>query len=704
MSTCVPVGAQFARRAIILIFPLILLAAMLWLSLAPVKPAAAQAPVQTPEPPALAAFLPFAANYRQTDSITVGTDFSCALDDSGRAWCWGANDEGQLGDGSRVDRDSAGLVRALPAAMVAIGANTSTVCAGRHDGLWCWGAGYGVTPQRIQGMSGVTGFAQAREGELCALTGAGEVWCWQAGQSAYEALGGESAVALASGGAQCAVVAVGAVRCWDFYGMEGNLPFTWPGVTEIVDVTSHGVRRFRGYGMRLCFLNQSGVVSCWTGWDHDAVPIGSYTPPPEAPSEHIGFPTGAPVIAEIEGANVLFGLNNYSYVCGRDSAGRVRCIGNPADGQGGLGTQAGANELVPNVVAKDIAVRAHVCARTVDGAWCWGTNARGRLGNPAALAKSEALLAMPVGGSISVAVTEYGTINVDRMGRVEAWGEGAFEQAVATPTPIEFGAPALGVKGNCVLLQNQDLRCAQPGLWTGQRFSMPNSSGARDVADDGSTGCFVRSDGALRCWSDASTGRVRMEVPNSSKAVAVAADVHAGADQDYCSVTESGRVECWGLDPLQTAISSVVTLSGLEQIVQIAGASMAGCARNADGGVFCWGDNTFGSIGDGTTIDPPAPLRVPGLGNIIDLKAEFARFCALRAGGAILCWGNRGAAGPSTPTVVLNAPGATVIEFAGDQLCAVVAGELFCKGSNLDGQLARNPGWTPVKVVGFGAP
>ena len=47
---------------------------------------------------------------RNIEVVATGTDHSCALDRSGRAWCWGRNTAGQLGDGSNIDRPTAVLV------------------------------------------------------------------------------------------------------------------------------------------------------------------------------------------------------------------------------------------------------------------------------------------------------------------------------------------------------------------------------------------------------------------------------------------------------------------------------------------------------------------------------------------------------------------------------------------------------------------
>lgn len=76
--------------------------------------------------------------------LDVGMAHACAVDIEGAVWCWGRNDAGQLGDGTRRGRARAGRVPGLPpAARVAVGHSHS--CAeGRDGAVWCWGHPWGL--------------------------------------------------------------------------------------------------------------------------------------------------------------------------------------------------------------------------------------------------------------------------------------------------------------------------------------------------------------------------------------------------------------------------------------------------------------------------------------------------------------------------------------------------------------------------------
>lgn len=87
------------------------------------------------------------------DGLVSGGDFFCGLDADGLAWCWGANERGQLGNGGTLN--SADPVR------VAGGLRFSRLSAGRDDGarrvcgiaddseLFCWGSGFESVPTAV---------------------------------------------------------------------------------------------------------------------------------------------------------------------------------------------------------------------------------------------------------------------------------------------------------------------------------------------------------------------------------------------------------------------------------------------------------------------------------------------------------------------------------------------------------------------------
>ena len=63
------------------------------------------------------------------------------------------------------------------------------------------------------------------------------------------------------------------------------------------------------------------------------------------------------------------------------------------------------------------------------------------------------------------------------------------------------------------------------------------------------------------------------------------------------------------------------------------------CALLADGTAACWGDNAFGKLGDGTTIDRLTPVRVL-LTNSGPIASGLDHTCTVAADGIPRCWGD----------------------------------------------------------------
>src|SRR5262249_43581581 len=72
--------------------------------------------------------------------VSAGFARTCARREGGTLWCWGANDFGQLGDGTRVDKPLPVQVTALGASVVEVSAGGWHTCVRKSDGtVWCWG-------------------------------------------------------------------------------------------------------------------------------------------------------------------------------------------------------------------------------------------------------------------------------------------------------------------------------------------------------------------------------------------------------------------------------------------------------------------------------------------------------------------------------------------------------------------------------------
>lgn len=133
------------------------------------------------------------------------------------------------------------------------------------------------------------------------------------------------------------------------------------------------------------------------------------------------------------------------------------------------------------------------------------------------------------------------------------------------------------------------------------------------LADDVS--CSRHADGSVRCWN---RGELQPLVLDR-KPLAFA---RGGASAHLCVVVEGGGARCMGprgtpslgTDDKSGADGALPTaVPGLPVVTAAATAPQHGCALAEDGHVWCWGDNAFGQLGDGTTIDRASPVRAEHL-------------------------------------------------------------------------------------------
>lgn len=154
----------------------------------------------------------------------------------------------------------------------------------------------------------------------------------------------------------------------------------------------------------------------------------------------------------------------------------------------------------------------------------------------------------------------------------------------------------------------------------------------------------------------------------------------------------------------------------VRQIVA-SGAGLLGhtCAVTLDdGGVKCWGNNTYGQLGTGNLASSTKPVSVYGLASgVASVSLGNAHTCAVTSAGVVMCWGRNlfGQVGSSDTSAIFDRPvslfsGVASVSAGDSHTCAVVSGAAKCWGNNADGQLGdgtTNNSAMPVSVVGLGS-
>ena len=175
-----------------------------------------------------------------------------------------------------------------------------------------------------------------------------------------------------------------------------------------------------------------------------------------------------------------------------------------------------------------------------------------------------------------------------------------------------------------------------------------------------------------------------------------------------CARLETGAAVCWG-DNTEGALGDgtterrerAVAVTGLLDATALAAGQGFTCALHRNGSASCWGDNRDGSLGDGSTTSRPRPAAVAGLAGVARLVAGPRSVCALAAGGRVLCWGgNRKgplAEGREPQPRPVPFPGfdgeAVSVAVGRDHVCVLDGeGSVLCRGANDDAQLGMSAG------------
>jgi alpha-tubulin suppressor-like RCC1 family protein len=191
-----------------------------------------------------------------------------------------------------------------------------------------------------------------------------------------------------------------------------------------------------------------------------------------------------------------------------------------------------------------------------------------------------------------------------------------------------------------------------------------------------------------------------------------------------CALTNAGDAYCWGNNErgqLGLGTSDVAAHAapapvsgGLTFTVLTAGLGRHTCALTATGAAYCWGENSFGALGDGSSTDRPVPTPVSGEVDFAQVMAGgfIGHTCGLTGSGAAHCWGDNevGQVGDGSttdrlePVAVAGGHAFTRLDAGFRHTCGRAStGTVYCWGSNGAGQLgndSNSPSAVPAKVVG----
>jgi alpha-tubulin suppressor-like RCC1 family protein len=389
------------------------------------------------------------------------------------------------------------------------------------------------------------------------------------------------------------------------------------------DAASTSVRGIAVGPLFACALLTNGTVECW-----GIVYIGNPPWPMMCDGTNSCFTTPQPMPGFSEAVSIAVGNGYTCAIISRDgsSAGVVDCLGDNTAGELGTGTPLTPGSITAVQVQSLYGVTAmtaggrHTCGLLGDKAsasagsvQCWGDDAYGELGNGSlgpdqchgVPCSAGPVAVQGLSNVVSVAAGTDHTCALLAGGSVACWGDNAYgELGNGDPT-----GPAMCGKSPCAM----------------SPVTVPNLSGVVAIAAGAYHSCAVLSDRTVECWGRNDSGELGLGLATGPEAC---------PNGTYCS-------------------TSPMPVSGLTGVVALALGDAHSCALLTDRTVQCWGLASAGELGDGDSTGPEGcnapntpivcstkPVPVTALGDVHRLSAGSASSCAILLNGTVDCWGD----------------------------------------------------------------
>lgn len=327
------------------------------------------------------------------------------------------------------------------------------------------------------------------------------------------------------------------------------------------------------------------------------------------------------------------------FTCASRASGGSACWGDGGSGQLGDGTTM--SHGVPNPTAAppltDVAAgESFACGLDEFGTpWCWGGNSYGQMGdgsvsgsrptpNPVMLATPDPAVLLAAGGNHACIV--------NTVGEVWCWGRGD-----------------VGQMGDSTSATNNPLPV---------QASLPSMRTAVGIAAGEFHTCALLDDDTIWCWGNDLDGQLGTSgapsnslVPVQTTAAVPGPTAIAAGERHTCAVTASRRLYCWGHNTSgqssgstsPPSITAPTIVSGAINVTAVGTGRVHTCYLGSLSRVWCFGDNTRGQLGEGTTSPPgamPVQVQPPLTATRLSVGAAAEHSCAVDPGGRAWCWGD----------------------------------------------------------------
>lgn len=353
------------------------------------------------------------------------------------------------------------------------------------------------------------------------------------------------------------------------------------------------------------------------------------------------------------------GWRSMSDHCGIRYDGKGYCWGDNSAGGLGNGTNVNSNNPTPITMSGVLAGKTFnsisgTCAIASDNnAYCWGTGGYGSLGNgttsnsnvPVAVSTSGVLLGKTIKSLSSSGST---TCVIASDNNAYCWGYN-FAGGVGDGTTNNITSPVAVI--NTGVLSGKTINSISVGFYQT---------------------CAIASDNNAYCWGDNNFGTLGNGNTNSyTGPVAVQTSgalagktlksLSVSSLRAACAIASDSNAYCWGFNgytalgngtSTNSSVPLPVTATGAlagKTVKSIASASSSFCVIASDSNGYCWGDNTYGGLANGTTAsnsNVPVSILNSGMLGGKSLKAiggGGSTVCSIASDDTAYCWGNTGA-------------------------------------------------------------
>jgi trimeric autotransporter adhesin len=190
---------------------------------------------------------------------------------------------------------------------------------------------------------------------------------------------------------------------------------------------------------------------------------------------------------------------------------------------------------------------------------------------------------------------------------------------------------------------------------------------------------------------------IATQTPQRANAAAMTGFTQVAVGTSFtCAVKSDQTVWCWGLnssgqlgDGTTTNRNRPVQVSGLTGVTAVDNQSDFACAVKSDQTVWCWGNGGFGQLGNGATVNASTPVQASGLSGVVQVSVGYGHACAVLSDGTVRCWGwnvnhmlgNGTTTSSSTPISVSGITTATQIQAGAWNNCVLLSdGTITCWG------------------------